>query len=1132
MKRVWFSVAATMIALGTMVPSAFADTSASTLYSDVTAGSYGAKQIVALTEDGYLHGFANGTFRPGDIVTRNQFLLYFMSEVQHVNHVTPKSKQYSADVSIGKRFHNNAPVSLGDIASLFVATMQNAGRIQLPRGASPLQYAANLGIFQGVTLPHKNLVNRASVAIVLYNILQWSQGSLLPSGYKPVVTSRSHTVDPNTVVQLQVFLRNASGHIVSFKDAQGQSVGIPSSATVSYSVNKTVGAFLLPSTGSLMVTNPGVYQVTAWVDGVPSAPYTITVVDQPAGVQLSTARSVLVANGKQTDTIQATVVDVFGQPVTSFNGTATLMPLLHGTYVDAATGAPIESVTFVHGVARFEVKAGTTGGVSDTISVSDLAPINGQPYTSSINYGSATIEYSWATDQPEGIQLTPASSVVVANGQQIDPIQATVVDAFGQRVTNFNGTAALTPLVHGTYVDPVSGAPITSVTFVHGLASFGVKAGTTGNVSDTISLSNLTPSGAQPLMSSISYGSATIDYSWPVQQPAGVQLSAAASVLVANGQQTDTVTATIVNAFGEPVTNFDGTATLTPLQHGAYVDPSTGAPITSVTFTNGVAQFEVQAGTVGNVSDTISLNDLTSANAQSVTSSINYASTTIDYTWPTASTIDLIPSRTLVSNNQPTEATINATITDAAGAAVTSGTPVYATFTLSGPGSFQQNGSPLTTLGEYLIPGIPTIVPVWSIPGQSGTITVAASAPGLSPVQATLKSVATGTPSSLNVASAAGTVSALGSAQAPTLAMGTPFTLYTVGLTDANGSPVIPGNSDLLTISDNTGTVGGTLEYFVVDNGEPMGPALTAAELQQSISSSTGEAQFAVVSTQSGSASPTITVTDSLGLSQNVQYSFSTGTAAYAMFPLDNPADLSGAISNVEGGQTATYVVQLEDVNGNPLTTAGQPVDFYFSGKNVAKASINGSSAWTSANPFVAVTNPQGQAFVTVTVPYGAAGAGMLEAAVSGGANVSGELVQVEPASLYTTQLILATAPGSTAALPWPSVNMTVGQTLTQFVGAADSSISSLYATPENYVGAYVKANDRLEITTSNPNVLSITGNTNWSAANGSAFVFTGSSQNALPTITAEQPGIATLTILDVSNPSAPRITETVDVTS
>ncbi|MCY0875013.1 MAG: S-layer homology domain-containing protein [Firmicutes bacterium] len=886
-------------------------------------------------------------------------------------------------------------------------------------------------------------------------------------------------------------------------------------------VTDTVSMADLTATGGQVLTSAMNYG-TATID------YAWTSA-QPVAVSLTPSTSTLVANGAQTATITATVIDAFGQPATGFDGTAMLAPLQHGTYVDPTTGAAISSVTFVNGVATFAVEAGTTGGVSDTVSLLDLTSGTGQAVTA-VNNGSATIDYTWPANQPAGVQLTAASGTLPANGEQTDLITATAVNAQGQVVSDFNGTAVLKPLQHGTYVNPTTGGTISSVTFVNGVAHFAVQAGLTGGVSDTVSLSDLAGANGVVASSGVSYSSLTLNYTWTSAQPVAVTLTPSTSTLVANGVQTATITATVMDAFGQPAAGFDGTAALAPLQYGSYVDPTTGAAISSVTFVNGVATFAVESGTTGGVSDTVSLQDLTSNTGEAV-SGVSSANATIDYSWPSANAIALSASSSFVSDTAATQDEVKASIPSVAGGAYAAGVPIAATFTLSGPGSFAQGGTPQKTLTEYIIPGTPTIVPVWSIAGDAGTITVTATASGITSAQTSILSGATGQADSLSVQQASETINAVGNAQESTLTEGTPFTLYTVGLMDASGYPVVPETADPLTISDNTDQVGGNLEYFAVSGGQPTGPAESAADLDASISGTTGQVQFAVVNTQEGTANPTITIADSLGLSTTVPYTFSAGTPEYAMFPLDTVGDLSAATEDMESGQTATYAVQVEDVNGNPVASAGETVDLYFAAKsNTQKVEIDGSSTWSATTPFTATTNPEGQAVFTVTVPQGVGGAVTLDAAVPGASAVSSETLAIESSTQYTTTLTLGAGLGA-PAITWPTGNMTVGQTLLAYLNAsANDMLGDLYATPVNSAGEYTKTNDMLEITTSNPSVLGLTSGTDWTELNGSPLMLVGSATNALPTITALSAGTATLTITDISNPSAPRISEVITV--
>ncbi len=459
----------------------------------------------------------------------------------------------------------------------------------------------------------------------------------------PVVTVSSHVVKVNSIVHFQVVLHNT----------KGKPIAIPKNALIHYSLTNSNGAFLIPSTHSVMITRPGLYKLSATINGVTSNPAIIQAVDVVSGVQLSAEKSFLVADGNQLDTITATVVDANFQRITTFNGTAALTPLAHGTYINPRTKDVITSLTFVHGIAKFDVEAGTAGGTNDTIMLTGLTPSSNIPISSMINYESLTLNYTWSTAQPAGVQLNARSTAINANGTESDQIKATVVNGYGQPVTFFNGTASLTPLAHGTYVDPATGQSLNSITFQHGQAIFDVKAGTTGGVSDTISLFGLTATGQEPA-SGISYQVLTVNYVWASGEPVAVQLSAASPSIVANGEQTDTFTATVVDAYGQPVTNFNGTATLSPLQYGTYVDSATnsvgsGNITNTVTFVNGVGTFAVKAGTMGGVSDIVGLSNI-SANGQAMPANFTYGTSTLAYTWGASNAVTMTAETGTLSN--------------------------------------------------------------------------------------------------------------------------------------------------------------------------------------------------------------------------------------------------------------------------------------------------------------------------------------------------------------------------------------------------------------------------------------------------------------------------------------------------
>ncbi|NMP22906.1 beta strand repeat-containing protein [Sulfobacillus harzensis] len=604
--------------------------------------------------------------------------------------------------------------------------------------------------------------------------------------------------------------------------------------------------------------------------------------------------------------------------------------------------------------------------------------------------------------------------------------------------------------------------------------------------------------------------------------PATVKLSAASSSLVADGQATDTITATVVDANGNTVANFNGSAkVIIPTAGGTWTNgtPNGTNDWVWVNFTNGVGTATLDAPANNpNTTETINSAELMSgANGTgAAVSPIAYGNTDLSYGTPSATSISLTPTLANVSNNSATEDPVSVSINDQADQAMTTGSPVYVTFTITGPGSFV-DGSSETTLSRYVTPGSNYTLPVYSVQGVSGTIQVSASAAGLTSMPISIGSVETTPASAFKLTSQQETLSSSMVVDGTTLPAGTTYTVYTAQTVDANGIPVAA--QDNLTLSDSTTANGGTeaLYYYNYSAANGVGNQITGGALQTS--ATTGQAQFAVFNTSAMSSPATITVDDTTtNTSETAAYAFQVGSATQVQFTN------AEASQSVEAGKTITYSVQLADAAGNPVSQANVPVDFYFNG-NGAGATIDGGSYWAGSNPYVVDTNASGVASVTVSVPSGASGTFKLDASYNSQATAAEETNTVVQAGTYASAIGLNSLAGATAGnYPTAADNLslptsiTSGQTLAGTMGVAD-----VYAYALNSIGEVANAGDTLQVSTSNSNVLSITG-----ATNGAATFTAG---GALPTIRAEEAGSATLTITDLSNPSAPSVTTTIGVT-
>lgn len=578
-------------------------------------------------------------------------------------------------------------------------------------------------------------------------------------------------------------------------------------------------------------------------------------------------------------------------------------------------------------------------------------------------------------------------------------------------------------------------------------------------------------------------------------QAAAVKLSASSSSLVADGQATDTITATVVDANGNTVANFNGTVYLSvPSGEGSF----SGAQTAKVTITNGTGSVSLtSASTPESVS--ISSYDLTTSNSSPIATNVTYGSATVNEVTPTVTQLALtssIPSLTVNSESDVLgdPATVTIQQEDAAGTNYSQGQ--YVTVTLTGPGSFSSTSS-VTTETLYVVGS--TQVQVYGLKGEAGTVTVTASASGVQSGSVNIPAYVNTSPANITLTAKQGTT-----------ATGTPFTLYTVQLVDTNGNPITYGGNanDTITVSDNTATVGGTLKYYEVSNGQP-----TSTSLPSSVQLVNGTYQFAVENTTVGTSSPTITVTDT---TENF-----TASAPY-FYQVGAPAQVAMTATNtqgyVEAGHTVTYSAQLEDANGNQLMTAGQPVVFYFDGTtgNSAGATLpNGVSLTGPSNGYVAYTNSQGIASVTVNVPNTATSGSVfqVDANLQGGTMSAsqGPTETVEPASNFATSMAFT---GTTAPT-------------TMTVGTLSDVLSGQTVTLYNAVQGSVTTSDQLLVTTSNPNVVMLGG---YAPGTKSAEVTATNGVATLPKLMGMMAGTATVTVTDLSNPSVPSISETFTV--
>ncbi len=450
MKRTLSGIAAAALLAGSFAPAAFAATTAN--YTDIS-GNFAQQDIITLTQQGFIHGYSDGTFRPNALVTRGQFLAYFLNVAKSVTHVQPGAHaQYYSDipprnwdynyigaaqqagwinpfwinVKLHSRFNENYQASWGDAASFFVAAFEKAGLIKTTNGMAPLAYAKSIGLFNGIPSNQNQIyLNRASASVVLANILKFETQGQTPTG-ATVTLSGGSTMAGNTNEALSVSMKDASGNPYNY-----------GSAPVTYAVTSngaaTQNAFV-SSSGQFVATAAGTYNVTATIDGVTSSPLTITVYGQAAGVKLSTSQSSFVADGQSGDTVIAQIVDGSGNPVTNFNGTMTFTDT-SGQLVTSTgtTSGSVTNVPVTNGVAKINLKANMLAGSSDTITGTDIVQTgSSQALSSNGTAASAQVSVTEVAQQAASLKVVPSATTVENNQSTQDAFTVQVLDQNGQ----------------------------------------------------------------------------------------------------------------------------------------------------------------------------------------------------------------------------------------------------------------------------------------------------------------------------------------------------------------------------------------------------------------------------------------------------------------------------------------------------------------------------------------------------------------------------------------------------------------------------------------------------------------------------------------------------------------------------
>ncbi|MDA8199911.1 MAG: hypothetical protein M0Z54_10915 [Thermaerobacter sp.] len=571
-----------------------------------------------------------------------------------------------------------------------------------------------------------------------------------------------------------------------------------------------------------------------------------------------------------------------------------------------------------------------------------------------------------------------------------------------------------------------------------------------------------------------------------------VVLSLASPTVVADGQATDTLIATVEDQYGNRVPAFTGSLVLNAGGSSDFLvgDDHNATETANVVGGTATATVQLPSGDVGPT--VITVDQLTTLASygfggvagQGQAANVTYGSATLSGVANTPFDLTLTSSLPSLSDNTINATQVTVGINDQAGDPYVTKNGRYVTLTLTGPGSFA-SGSVVQTVSEHIAGGTTTgtvTVPVYSREAVAGTIMVSATASGIVPASPlAIATYETGAPAGLAITSSNGFDRA-----------GDVYTLYTVDVVDQQGHLITTGSgsADAIQVADNEAAMGNPeLFYYTGDHLHALvsGQATTATlndggttvanPVVTDLTASGGQVQFAVENGYAGFGLPTtITTTDlATGASASGVYNYYLGSqlGVRSLSPLTltvplGGQPLSGRPQSVLAGQILPMSMQLTDQFGNPLPEKGVPVWFtiieeatlapptaspysVFLDPSFPAASglvqlPNGASS--SGDTYEAYTNSSGIATINVTVPSGDAAYDYgVVVAHAGAGRASGEQFLVMPPQYQPASLAW------TGGLP-TSGRLGAGQSATVSAGvfnALGSQLALESANPFNY---------------------------------------------------------------------------------
>jgi adhesin/invasin len=692
-----------------------------------------------------------------------------------------------------------------------------------------------------------------SVTVTQTASVTFTPGAVSASQSTVSASPTSITADGSTTSTVTVTLEDANGNAVPGKTVSlAKSGGSSTITTVSGTTDAsghatfTVKDSVAESTtytatdGSDAVTVTQTASVTFTAGAVSTVQSTIT-----------SAPGSVTADGSATSTITVTAKDAFGNAVAAQS-------------VSLSQGAGSSTITTVSGT--------TNGAGQATFTVTDTTA---ETVTYAATIGASTIlataSVAFTPGAATHLGVTPPASATAGSAFSVT---VTALDAHGNTATAYAGT------VHFTSSDGQAVLPA-NYTFVPG-----TDAGThTFSSAVTLKTAGSKSVTATDAVTGTINGSASVTVSTAAASAAASTVGASPASVVADGATASTVTATITDAYGNPIAG----KTVTLAKSGGS---STITTVSGTTNASGQATFTVKDAVAETT--TYTATDATDAVAVTQTASVTFLPGT-----PTAgaSTVSASPASVLADGT--TTSTVTVTLKDANANAVPGKTVTLA----AGSGSS-------------------TIVTVTGVTDASGQATFTVKDAAVEAVTYT----ATDTTDAVTVAQTATVTFTLGAVSASTstvaaspasvTADGSAASTVTVTLKDAQSHPV-PGKTVSLAAgsgSSTTTTVSGT-------------------------TNASGQATFTVNDAVAEAVTYTATdTTDTTTVSQTATVTFTPGPVSASQSTVS--ASPTSIVS--DGSTTSTLTVTLKDANGNAVP--GKTVTLAKSGGSSTIATVSGTT--------------------------------------------------------------------------------------------------------------------------------------------------------------------------------------------